>query len=70
MKKKILVSLFFRLIFNFEVVLSTAFQSVDYGRMAEILVQRAGSQDEFTRLTAITWVRMLTCMVHHAPCRC
>ncbi|XP_075089485.1 protein VAC14 homolog isoform X2 [Nicotiana tabacum] len=30
--------------------------SVDYGRMAEILVQRAGSQDEFTRLTAITWI--------------
>ena len=31
-------------------------KSVDYGRMAEILVQRAGSVDEFTRLTAITWV--------------
>jgi len=31
-------------------------KSVDYGRMAEILVQRAGSPDEFTRLTAITWV--------------
>ncbi|KAG7974381.1 hypothetical protein I3843_06G046900 [Carya illinoinensis] len=30
--------------------------SVDYGRMAEILVQRAASQDEFTRLTAITWI--------------
>jgi vacuole morphology and inheritance protein 14 len=30
--------------------------SVDYGRMAEILVQRAGSPDEFTRLTSITWV--------------
>ncbi|KAM4119431.1 hypothetical protein ACJW30_03G058700 [Castanea mollissima] len=30
--------------------------SVDYGRMAEILVQRAGSTDEFTRLTAITWI--------------
>ncbi|KAK4544148.1 hypothetical protein RGQ29_033017 [Quercus rubra] len=30
--------------------------SVDYGRMAEILVQRAGSVDEFTRLTAITWI--------------
>ncbi|CAM6095577.1 unnamed protein product [Calypogeia fissa] len=30
--------------------------SVDYGRMAEILVQRAGSADEFTRLTSITWV--------------
>ncbi|KAG5068292.1 hypothetical protein JHK85_000669 [Glycine max] len=29
---------------------------VDYGRMAEILVQRAGSPDEFTRLTTITWV--------------
>ncbi|KAI3497811.1 hypothetical protein L1887_33362 [Cichorium endivia] len=32
--------------------------SVDYGRMAEILVQRASSPDEFTRWTAITWVRM------------
>eukprot|EP00250_Pteridium_aquilinum_P009774 c18928_g1_i1 orf=170-2287(+) len=30
--------------------------SVDYGRMAEILVQRARSADEFTRLTAITWI--------------
>uniref|UniRef100_A0A6M2F421 Vacuolar protein 14 C-terminal Fig4-binding domain-containing protein n=1 Tax=Populus davidiana TaxID=266767 RepID=A0A6M2F421_9ROSI len=30
--------------------------SVDYGRMAEILVQRAASVDEFTRLTAITWI--------------
>ncbi|KAI3413026.1 Vac14_Fig4_bd domain-containing protein [Psidium guajava] len=30
--------------------------SVDYGRMAEILVQRAGSLDEFTRLTAVTWI--------------
>ena len=31
-------------------------KSVDYGRMAEILVQRAASADEFTRLTAVTWV--------------
>ncbi|RZC09324.1 Protein VAC14-like [Glycine soja] len=31
-------------------------KSVDYGRMAEILEQRAGSPDEFTRLTAITWI--------------
>ncbi|CAN0871729.1 Protein VAC14 homolog [Linum grandiflorum] len=31
-------------------------KSVDYGRMAEILVQRAASSDEFTRLTAITWI--------------
>nr|KJB78182.1 hypothetical protein B456_012G182400 [Gossypium raimondii] len=30
--------------------------SVDYGRMAEILVQRAASPDEFTRLTAMTWI--------------
>ncbi|KAL8258228.1 hypothetical protein R6Q59_030269 [Mikania micrantha] len=30
--------------------------SVDYGRMAEILVQRASSSDEFTRWTAITWM--------------
>ncbi|KAL0737411.1 hypothetical protein Bca4012_013621 [Brassica carinata] len=30
--------------------------SVDYGRMAEILVQRASSPDEFTRLTAIAWL--------------
>ncbi|XP_031271717.1 protein VAC14 homolog isoform X2 [Pistacia vera] len=31
--------------------------SVDYGRMAEILVQRAASPDEFTRLKAIIWVK-------------
>ncbi|CAO2828536.1 unnamed protein product [Amaranthus hypochondriacus] len=30
--------------------------SVDYGRMAEILVQRAEATDEFTRQTAITWI--------------
>ncbi|KAI0492962.1 hypothetical protein KFK09_027238 [Dendrobium nobile] len=30
--------------------------NVDYGRMAEILVQRATSTDEFTRLTSITWI--------------
>ncbi|WJX68958.1 hypothetical protein P8452_53273 [Trifolium repens] len=30
-------------------------ESVYYGRMAEILVQRACSH-EFTRLTAITWI--------------
>ncbi|CAM0872065.1 unnamed protein product [Alopecurus aequalis] len=30
--------------------------NVDYGRMAEILVRRAGSVDEFTRLTSITWI--------------
>ncbi|KAI3921189.1 hypothetical protein MKX01_036168 [Papaver californicum] len=30
--------------------------SVDYGRMAEILVQRAAALDEFTRLTSITWI--------------
>ncbi|XP_022776469.1 protein VAC14 homolog isoform X5 [Durio zibethinus] len=30
--------------------------SVDYCRMAKILVQRAASPDEFTRLTAITWI--------------
>ncbi|CAN1347628.1 Protein VAC14 homolog, partial [Linum perenne] len=35
-------------------------KSIDYGRMAEILVQMAGSSDEFTRLTAITWVNALT----------
>ncbi|OEL29958.1 Protein VAC14-like protein [Dichanthelium oligosanthes] len=29
---------------------------VDYGRMTEILVRRAGSTDEFTRLTSITWI--------------
>ncbi|VFQ66495.1 unnamed protein product [Cuscuta campestris] len=33
--------------------------SVDYGRMVEILVQRADSPDEFTRLTAITWINEL-----------
>ena len=31
-------------------------QSVEYGKMAEILVQRAGSSEEFTRLTALTWI--------------
>lgn len=31
-------------------------QSVDYGRMTEILVRRATSPDEFTRLTSITWM--------------
>lgn len=30
--------------------------NVDFGRMAEILVQRAGSPDEFTRLTSIVWI--------------
>ncbi|KAI0523256.1 hypothetical protein KFK09_005650 [Dendrobium nobile] len=30
--------------------------NVDYGRLAEILVQRATSPDEFTRLTSITWI--------------
>ncbi|RWR79576.1 protein VAC14 [Cinnamomum micranthum f. kanehirae] len=30
--------------------------SVDYGRMAEILVKRTASPDEFTVLTAITWI--------------
>ncbi|KAG0456751.1 hypothetical protein HPP92_024539 [Vanilla planifolia] len=30
--------------------------NVDYGRMAEILVERAASPDEFTRLTSITWI--------------
>ncbi|GJP85148.1 hypothetical protein CLOP_g15242 [Closterium sp. NIES-67] len=30
--------------------------AVEYGRMMEILVQRAGSSDEFTRLTAVTWI--------------
>jgi vacuole morphology and inheritance protein 14 len=36
--------------------------NVDYGRMAEILVRRAGSSDEFTRLTSITWVFLLSSM--------
>jgi hypothetical protein len=35
-------------------------KNVDYGRMAEILVRRAGSTDEFTRLTSITWVLFLS----------
>ncbi|XXG40893.1 hypothetical protein AAC387_Pa01g1493 [Persea americana] len=30
--------------------------SVDYGRMAEILVKRTASPDEFTKLMAITWI--------------
>ncbi|CAN1297334.1 Protein VAC14 homolog [Linum perenne] len=50
------------LIFNSDVQSHGSFvallllKSVDYGRMAEILVQRAASSDEFTRLTAITWI--------------
>ncbi|ONM32186.1 Protein VAC14-like protein [Zea mays] len=36
-------------------------KNVDYGRMAEIIVRRAGSTDEFTRLTSITWVICLSC---------
>ncbi|URE13240.1 hypothetical protein MUK42_23483 [Musa troglodytarum] len=28
----------------------------DYGRMAKVLVQRAGSPDDYTRLTSITWM--------------
>lgn len=28
----------------------------DYGRMAKVLVQRAGSPDDYTRLTSFTWV--------------
>jgi hypothetical protein len=39
-------------------------KSVDYGRMAEILVQRAASPDEFTRLTAITWVSRFTFSIY------
>ncbi|PWA26378.1 ARM repeat superfamily protein [Artemisia annua] len=34
-------------------------KSVDYGRMAEILVLRASSPDDFTRWTAITWINEL-----------
>ncbi|XP_024389765.1 protein VAC14 homolog isoform X1 [Physcomitrium patens] len=30
--------------------------SVDYGKMAEILVQRAAAPDEFTRLTSFSWL--------------
>lgn len=33
-------------------------KSIDYGRMAEILLQRAVFFYEFTRGTAITWVKM------------
>ncbi|KAK8958871.1 hypothetical protein KSP40_PGU002948 [Platanthera guangdongensis] len=33
--------------------------NVDFGRMAEILVRRAASPDEFTRLTSITWISEL-----------
>jgi vacuole morphology and inheritance protein 14 len=35
--------------------------SVDYRRMTEILVQRASAPDEFTRLTAVTWVSVPRC---------
>jgi len=43
-------------------------KSVDYGRMAEILVQRAASLDEFTRLTAITWVSRFTFWIYMCVC--
>ena len=45
-------------IFKSLIFLSATLKNVDFGRMAEILVQRAGSPDEFTRLTSITWVRL------------
>ncbi|KAL2610884.1 hypothetical protein R1flu_022576 [Riccia fluitans] len=32
-------------------------QSVDYGRMANILVQRAKSADQLTRLTSLEWIK-------------
>ena len=50
-------NLSFVLCVQFLMILLALSKSVDYGRMAEILVQRAGSPDEFTRQTAITWVR-------------
>ncbi|KAG4996383.1 hypothetical protein JHK84_027433 [Glycine max] len=46
----------FLLIYHFPTRAVLLLKSVDYGRMAEILVQRAGSLDEFTRLTTITWI--------------
>lgn len=48
---------------NCENFITCSWQSVDYGRMAEILVQRAGSTDEFTRLTSITWVCTKSCLL-------
>lgn len=39
-------------------------QSVDYGKMAEILVQRAAAPDEFTRLTSFTWVGCRTSTIY------
>ncbi|CAI5499188.1 unnamed protein product, partial [Closterium sp. Naga37s-1] len=41
--------------------LPTPRMAVEYGRMMEILVQRAGSSDEFTRLTAVTWLMHALC---------
>ncbi|KAJ8447710.1 hypothetical protein Cgig2_031764 [Carnegiea gigantea] len=49
-------NLSFVLCVQFLMILLALSKSVDYGRMAEILVQRAGSPDEFTRQTAITWI--------------
>ncbi|KAK6122277.1 hypothetical protein DH2020_043978 [Rehmannia glutinosa] len=48
--------LYTRISHSFDTILMLLLKSVDYGRMAEILVQRAASPDEFTRLTAITWI--------------
>ncbi|KAI3698035.1 hypothetical protein L6452_31145 [Arctium lappa] len=42
-------------------------KSANYGRMAKILVQQASSPDEFTRWTAITWVRICRLVhMHHS----
>ncbi|KAK9063662.1 hypothetical protein SSX86_017533 [Deinandra increscens subsp. villosa] len=43
-------------IYKFLTLAVLLMKSVDYGRMAEILVLRASSPDEFTRWTAITWI--------------
>lgn len=39
-------------------------KNVDYSRMAEILVKKARQADDFTRLTALTWVRAIACCWH------
>lgn len=39
-------------------------KGVDFGRVVRILVGRAASSDEFTRLTAITWVQQFIVLGH------
>lgn len=54
-KYSLIISWFICKVMNLEIIL---LKSVDYGCMAEILIQREASSYDFTRGTAITWVKM------------